>query len=69
MTRGYKKDLLRALWNIYQPVEAEDWKTVDKIKDENLKIIKRVLDSIPSFLEYEENERNLIISQKIIAGQ
>ena len=42
LDREDKKNLHKALWNIYQPVDAEDWKTVDKIKDEHLKIIKRI---------------------------
>ena len=55
LDRDDKKNLHGALWNIYQPTEAEDWKTVDKIKDTHLKIIKRILDSLPPFLEYDEN--------------
>ena len=59
LDREDKKNLHKALWNIYQPVDAEDWKTVDKIKDEHLKIIKRILNSLPPFLEYKENGNEL----------
>lgn len=59
LSREDKKVLHQALWNIYQSTNSEDWETVDKIKDENLKIIKRILYSLPRYLEYEENGEEL----------
>jgi hypothetical protein len=59
LNREDKKNLHKALWNIYQPTDAEDWKAVDKIKDDNLNTIKRILDSLPPFLEYEQNGNKL----------